>query len=97
MLMTFTLKGEFKVEIKLKNYSRAKMIFQMISGLNIQKHTWTKCGNVQVKFWIDLVFIINPLHRITRFIKQNQLPSINTTCKMNVEWIGSIFSSHLYP
>lgn len=73
------------------------MIFQMFSGLSIQKHTWTKCGNVQVKFRIDLVFIKNPLHRITHFNKQNQLPSTNAPCKMNVEWIGNIFSSHLYP
>jgi len=74
------------------------MIFQMFLGLNIQKHTWTKCGNVQIKFWIDLVFIKNPLHIITHFIKQNQLlPSTNALCKMNVEWIGNIFSSHLYP
>jgi hypothetical protein len=50
MPMTFTLKGEFKVEIKLKNYSRAKMRFQMFSGLNIQKLTWIKCGNVQIEF-----------------------------------------------
>ncbi len=60
------------------------MLFQMFSSLNIQKHTWTKFGNVQIKFWIDLVFIKNPSHRITHFIKQNQLPSTNALCKMNV-------------